>query len=57
MEPVQLNRLLSVCSFGDDNHIGHGVDQRDKTLANDRLIVNHHHANVFVLNHEDLISR
>src|SRR6266568_1182854 len=42
MLPIKFEGLFAVSSFRHHNHIRDGVDERDETLAHDRLVVNHH---------------
>jgi len=49
MEPVKINGLLTVNTFCNHNHIRDGINQRDKTLTHDRLVVNHHDSNRVVI--------
>jgi hypothetical protein len=42
MLTIEIYRLLAVRPFGDNLHICHRTNQRDKTLPDDRLVVYHY---------------
>ena len=51
MKPIEFEGLLAVSAFRNNNHIGDCIDERDETLTDYRLVVNHHNADRVVIHY------